>query len=158
VKSSWEDLHRYLDGEMEPLEAERFRVRLATSPELRGQLVELERVGAELRTWADAVGRRAEHLATPTLARVRGAEQKRASQATLVYALAAALVLGVPWARGSEGQAFEHLAGPKTRGAAIERIESGGKAQVFVLGSASTPVVWLSDDVDDDATEARGPG
>jgi hypothetical protein len=44
--------------------------------------------------------------------------------------------------------------------AAIERLEANAEqhAQVFVVGSASTPVVWLADDLGEGEVEQQDPG
>jgi anti-sigma factor RsiW len=152
VKSTDELLLRYLDGELSAPEAERFRARLAESPELRCRLRELQRVGALVRLWADAVGQRAGELVEPTLRRVQLAERRRAQRTTLGLGLAALLVAAaLPWS-GVGGHASPLVApGPDrpAHGAAIERIEAGGKhAQVFVVGSDSTPIVWLADEAE----------
>ncbi len=155
-------LLRYLDREMSRDEAEQFRARLAESPALRQKLQEMQRVGALVRRWANATEARAGELVEPTLLRVRESERKRRRQNTLGYALAAFLLVALPWSRrapeliGSVGPSAVTL----PAGAAIERVEAvDQQAQVFVLGSSTTPVVWLADDAtDDDAAQQQGPG
>ncbi len=154
-------LLRYLDGELSPQEAEQFRVRLAESSELRSRLREMQRVGSLLRLWADDVGERAGDLLEPTLRRVRVAERQRARQATVGLGLAAVLVAAaLPWSGASQRGPVLAPLGPSSAppGAAIERIEAGGKhAQVFVVGSESTPVVWLADDTESE-DDGQDPG
>ena len=155
-------LLRYLDREMSAEEAEGFEESLAESPELRRELSEMRRVGAFVRGWAASVEARGAELVEPTLARVKDAERKRARQATLSYALAAVLLIVLPWSRHTPELAMPHgrsqlLTSP---GAAIERLDAADtRAQVFVVGSSSTPVVWLADDTpDDDSSEQQDPG
>ena len=156
-------LLRYLDREMSRDEAEHFRARLAASPALRQKLQEMRHVGTLVRRWASASEARAAELVEPTLLRVRAAERKRRQQTTLGYALAALLLVGLPW-RQRAAELTAPVVGlnvaAQPAGAAIERIEAVDKqAQVFVLGSSRTPVVWLADDVtDDETTEPQGPG
>lgn len=152
-------LQRYLDGEMSPPEAAQFRERLQADPELQRELEELKLVGALLRGWAEKTGTRAARLVEPTLERVQDAQQGRARRsAALGYALVAAAVI-VPWSQQgviAYRPAAEPLPPP---GAAIERLEAGDKqAQVFVVGEASTPVVWLADDSQEEDGSERGPG
>lgn len=162
MNDDFSQLCRYLDGEMSPEEAELFRQRLAESPELSARLAELGELGAALRRWAVSTEGRAADLVGPTLERVREAQQKRSRRATLSYALVAALVLALPWSR----QPLELSSAPAVpvaapaSSAAIERVEAPDRqAQVFVVGSSATPVVWLADDAqeDDDVTN-QGPG
>lgn len=156
-------LLRYLDREMSRDEADEFRARLAQSPALRQKLAEMQQIGALVRRWSGAVEAGAADLVEPTLLRVREAEQKRGRQATLGYALAAVLLVALPWSRRSAPPLTAPV-GPsvavQSTGAAIERIEAADKqARVFVLGSSSTPVVWLADDAaEDETTEQQGPG
>jgi anti-sigma factor RsiW len=153
-------LLRYLDGEMLPGEAHGFRARLAESPALRQRLQQMQRVGALVRIWAGSAEERAGDLVVATLKRVQQAERRRARNTTLGYVLAAALIIGLPWARRAPELAAAPSELAKPAGAAIERIEAGDKqARVFVVGSSSTPVVWLADEAqEDDATGEPGPG
>ena len=147
-------LQRYLDGDLSAVEAEQLRARLAHSPELAQQLAELRQLGALVRGWADDAQARGALLLEPTLRRVHAVERQRGRHATLGFALAAMLVAALPFASQAH---FSHPAAPLqarvvSPGAAIERIEAGDQhAQVFVVGAASTPVVWLSDDNADEA-------
>jgi anti-sigma factor RsiW len=155
-------LLRYLDREMSRDEAEQFRARLAESPALRQQLAEMQRVGALVRCWASAAEARAGELVEPTLVRVRESEHKRRRHASLGYALAAILLVVLPWSRRAPELTGSVVPGAAVlpAGAAIERVEAvDQQAQVFVLGSSTTPVVWLADDVaDDDVAQQQGPG
>jgi len=158
VNHDSELLLRYLDGELSPEEAERFRACLAESPQLSGRLREMQRVGSLVRLWADGVGERAESLLEPTLRRVQVAERQRARQAVLGLGLAAVLLAAaLPWSGlGQHGPVLAPFGASSPPGAAIERIEAGGKhAQVFVVGRESTPVVWLADEAE---SEDDGPG
>lgn len=161
MKSQTKQLLCYLDREMSAEEAEGFERTLAESPELRRELAELRRVGVFVRSWAASAEARSGELLEPTLVRVKDAERKRSRQAMLGYVLAAALLLVLPWSRrGPElGQPNQHR-DVSPPGAAIERLEAADtRAQVFLVGSSSTPVVWLADDApDDDAPEQQGPG
>lgn len=156
-------LQRYLDGDLTPLEAAQLRARFAHEPELSQQLGELRRVGQLLRLWAQDVQPGAS-LVEPTLRRVQLANQHRARLATLGFAVAAALVVTIPFA--SQARLSRSAESPtparavhSTRaagadvsvGAAIERLETAEHAQVFVVGATSTPVVWLSDETAEDA-------
>jgi anti-sigma factor RsiW len=162
VKPQTKLLLRYVDREMSVEEAEVFRKTLAASPELCRELLEMQRVGDLVRTFAAAAEARGVGLLEPTLLRVKQAERKRSRQATLGYALAAGLLLVLPWSRHAPELGLPHqqseLSSPA--GAAIERLDAADtRAQVFVVGSSSTPVVWLADDApDDDASEQQGPG
>jgi anti-sigma factor RsiW len=155
-------LLRFVDDEMSVDEAQKFRARLAESPALRQKLQEMQRVGALLRVWANGVEPRAEKLVEPTLLRVRQAERRGAFAAGLSYALAAALVVVLPWSqRAPEFPTPTPASDRAAAGAAIERIEAGDRqAQVFVVGTSSTPVVWLADDTqdDDDDPHEQDPG
>ncbi|HVY26830.1 MAG TPA: hypothetical protein VHB79_09770 [Polyangiaceae bacterium] len=161
MNDDFSQLCRYLDGEMPPEEAELFRQRLAQSPELSRQLAQLGELGSAVRRWAVSTEGRAADLVAPTLQRVREAQRKRARSATLGYALAAVLVLALPWSR----QPLELSSAPlrpaaaPACSAAIERVEAPDRqAQVFVVGTSATPVVWLADDADDDDVTNQGPG
>jgi len=152
VTIATELLLRFVDGEMSTEEAEKFRARLAESPALRRELQEMRRVGGLVRLWASGVEPRAHDLVEPTLLRVRQAERRSAFTGSLSYALAAALAVLLPWSQHApEPSAPAPVArGVTPAGAAIERIEAGDtQAQVFVLGTSSTPVVWLADDMQD---------
>ncbi|MES1189291.1 MAG: hypothetical protein ABUL60_36080 [Myxococcales bacterium] len=162
MKPQTKRLLRYLDREMTAEEAEAFEKDLAESPELARELSEMKRVGAMVRAFAAEAEARAGSLVEPTLLRVKDAERKRSRQATVGYALAAALLIVLPWSRHAPELSLprppsELVAAP---GAAIERLDAADtRAQVFVVGSSSTPVVWLADDApDDDASEQQGPG
>lgn len=153
-----EQLLRYLDGELSPAEAQRFRARLAHSPALRAELGEMRRVGDLVREWARGVEPRAVALLEPTLERVHAAE-RRGFRATSVCAALAALALLLPWSTVRELPEGWQAGGTAPVGAAIERLEAADRpAQVFVLGSAATPVVWLADDDADDGAADQGPG
>ncbi len=151
---------RYLDREMSREEAEQFRARLAKSPRLREKLTEMRRVGALVRVWASAAEARAGQLVEPTLLRVQQSESRRRRQTTLGYALAAVLLVALPWSRRAPDLARSLGPSAAPAAAAIERVEAvDQQAQVFVLGSSTTPVVWLVDDAaDDDAAPQQGPG
>lgn len=158
-------LQRYLDGELTPAEASAFCERLSSSPELQRELTEMQLIGGLLRRWADDTGRQAGSLLEPTLLRVEAAEQRRGRHASLGMAVAAALLLLLPasgqqsWSSGVVPGSVAVVAPPPTPPAAIERLEVGDQhAQVFVVGSASTPVVWLSEDLGDEHVEPQGPG
>lgn len=161
-----EQLLRYADREMSAEEAQAFRVRLAESPALRQKLQEMRRVGRLVRLWSSAAERRAEGLLEPTLHRVRQAQRREARAATFCYALVAVLVLALPWSRPAERliaptPASQPAASDVPAPAAIERIDAGDtKAQVFMVGSSATPVVWLADDAQDDTVDSpvQGPG
>jgi anti-sigma factor RsiW len=152
----------YLDHEMSAEEAEAFQKTLDQSPELCRELSEMQRVGTFVRGWAATAEARGGELLEPTLARVKDAERKRSRQATLGYALAAALLVVLPWSRHAPELTLpvSHSEVRLSPGAAIERLEAADtRAQVFVVGSSSTPVVWLADDApEDDSSEQQGPG
>jgi len=161
VNLQTKQLLRYLDREMSAEEAEGFEQSLAESPELCRELAELRRVGAFVRSWAASAEARGAELLEPTLVRVKDAERKRSRQATLGYALAAALLVVLPWSRRAPELTHANQHSEVTPpGAAIERLEAADtRAQVFLVGSSSTPVVWLADDApDDDSPEEQGPG
>lgn len=155
-------LLRYLDREMSAEEAKGFEQSLEESSELRRELAEMQRVGAFVRGWAASVEARGAELVEPTLLRVKQAEKTRSRQATLGYVLAAALLVVLPWSRHTPELSLPHQhSSVVTRpGAAIERLDAADtRAQVFVIGSSSTPVVWLADDAPDhDSSEPQGPG
>lgn len=159
-----EQLQRYLDGELTPEQARAFQDRLAASPELQRDLTEMQLIGGLLRRWADDAEHRAGPLVEPTLLRIETVEQKRSRHASLGMAVAALLLWLLP-ASGSDSWpsrvvpvAIDTLP-PLFPPAAIERLEAGDqRAQVFLVGSASTPVVWLADDAGEDETELQGPG
>jgi hypothetical protein len=155
-------LFRYLDREMTRDEEDAFCARLADDPCLRQQLDEMQRVGAMVRLWSSAAEARAGELVEPTLSRVSEAAQRRGRRANVGYALAAVLLIALPWSRRVPlllGPVSQSLAVPPSA-AAIERVEAADQqAQVFVLGTSRTPVVWLADDAsDDETTEQQGPG
>lgn len=162
MKAQTKQLLRYLDREMTAAEADEFRARLAESPELRRELQEMQRVGALLRGWAAQAEAQGDSLLEPTLARVQAAASRRGHQTALGYALAAALVLALPWSRHvpelrANGPSQAKVAPAEPTAAAIERVEATDRqAQVFVLGGSSTPVVWLADEADD--TDEQDPG
>lgn len=162
MNSQTKRLLRYLDREMSVEEAAEFRVSLAESRELRGQLAEMRCVGGLVRGWAAAAEERAGNLLEPTLAKVHDAERNNARRSTLGYALAAALLVALPWSRQAPelAEPTQQAAVADAPCAAIERIEAADQqAQVFVLGGSSTPVVWLADDVpDDDVLDQQDPG
>lgn len=150
-------LQRYLDGDLTPDEAAEFRARLAESPALRSELEQLRRLGAAVRVWSSTVEDNAEELLQPTLDRVAQSEKKRARQGLLGYAVAAVVLVALPWARpGFEPLPKAPLA-PAPPGAAIERLEAKDRqAQVFVVGTDRTPVVWLVDEAADDSEQDPG--
>jgi anti-sigma factor RsiW len=164
VNAETELLLRYLDGEMSPGEAQSFRARLAESPAMRQELREMQRVGVLVREWAGKTEQRAGDLVGPTLRRVEQTERARVRYNTLGYVLAAALSLALPWSKHTPLVLLEPAV-PKVTAppaaAAIERVEAHDqRAQVFVVNGSSTPVVWLSDDVqdDDDSSDEQDPG
>jgi anti-sigma factor RsiW len=165
VSRSSELVQRYLDGDMSELEAAHFRARLAESPELRQELLELQRVGELVRTWAAGAEARGARLVEPTLARVQAAEKRTLHRTVGTFAVALLLIGLSPWSATNTLQHRTGLAEPRLpaaarAGAAIERLDSGVQhATVFVVGRSGTPVVWLSDDVETGADAAQpGPG
>lgn len=160
-----EQLQRYLDGELSPEQVCAFQERLSASPELQRDLTEMQLIGGLLRRWADDAEHRAGALVEPTLQRIETVEQRRSRHASLGMAVAASLLLLLP-ASGRDGwpsrvapvsASSAPCAAPPA--AAIERLEAVGQhAQVFIVGSASTPVVWLADDAAEDENELQGPG
>lgn len=161
-----EQLQRYLDGELTSEQARAFQERLALSPELQRDLTEMQLIGGLLRRWADDAEHRAGPLVEPTLLRIETAEQQRSRHASLGMAVAALLLLLLPasgshsWPSRVVPVGIDSLPGLLPP-AAIERLEAGDqRAQVFIVGSASTPVVWLADDAGEgeDETELQGPG
>jgi hypothetical protein len=115
-----------------------------------------------VRDWAAVAEVRGAELLEPTLARVQNAERKRARQTAVGYAIATVFLLVLPWSRPAPELTRP---APKTQlerpsAAAIERVEAGDKrAQVFVLGGSTTPVVWLADDApEDEAPYLQDPG
>jgi anti-sigma factor RsiW len=166
VTEDGELLQRYLDGELTPAEASAFRERLAASPELQRELTELQLIGGLLRRWADDATTHAGSLLEPTLQRVEVAQQRRGRHASLGMALAAVLLLLLPspgqglWIMRAMPAGATAVALEALPPAAIERLEANAEqhAQVFVVGSASTPVVWLADDLGDGQVEQQDPG
>jgi anti-sigma factor RsiW len=153
------ELSRYLDGELSPAEVAAFEVRLRESPALRRELAELRAVGAALRVWSRAAEDRAGDLLGPTLERARADVRRQTLHARLGYVGVALALVTLPWAR------FDSSLGPLGEGArpapaAIERVEATDlHAQVFVVGSAKTPVLWLADDApEEDEADAQDPG
>ena len=78
-------------------------------------------------------------------------------------AAASELVVVLPFASQAHftPAARPHAPAVLAPGAAIERLEARDQhARVFVVGAASTPVVWLSDDAGDDpeAPSNQDPG
>ena len=162
MNADTQQLLRYLDREMCPAEAERFRARLADSAKLRRELQEMQQVGALLRLWSGSVEARAAVLLEPTLRRVDEAARRRTRHTALACGLAVLLLVSL---RGSERglpMAVEPESGtPRLAlGAAIERVEATDQqARVFVVGRSLTPVVWLDDDAQDDRSPVeRDPG
>ncbi len=159
-------LQRYLDGELSPVEMSAFRERLAASPELQRELTEMRLIGGLLRRWADDAGSRVNSLLEPTLERVEAAEQRRGRHASLGMAVAAVLLLLLPgsgradWTTRAMPAGMAVVALEPLPPAAIERLEANAEqhAQVFVVGSASTPVVWLADDLGEGEVEQQDPG
>lgn len=145
-------LLRYVDREMSALEAERFAARLRESPELARQMREMQQVGVELRRWSNEVEGRADGLLEATLERVRGVGARRRQKYWLGYGVAALALVALRASATLESPtALDASAAPAAAGAAIERIElTQPSAQVFMVGSSATPVVWLADDAQDD--------
>lgn len=163
MTSDRDDLIRYLDGEMSRLEAERFRLRLARSAELRRGLAQMQDLGRLVRVWAkDAESRAGSSLLEPTLLRVREAQQTRARVVSSAFVAALLLALVLPWSLApavpGPAEVSRQIASPGS--AAIERFDSGAQqASVFAVGSNATPVIWLSDDPQPTAEPgAAGPG
>jgi anti-sigma factor RsiW len=159
-----EQLQRYLDGELSPEQARAFQERLSASPELQRDLTEMQLIGGLLRRWAEDAEHRAGPLVEPTLLRIETVEQRRSRHASLGMAVAASLLLLLP---ASGGDGWPSRIAPLSVGsppggaapAAIQRLEVAGQhAQVFIVGSASTPVIWLADDAAEDENELQGPG
>lgn len=168
MTSDSERLLRYLDGEMSALEAQRFRARLAETPALRQKLAEMQRVGEFVRLWASRAEGRAGNILEPTLARVAREEKRSARMFSLAFAVTLVLIALSPWSRPPglvqppglvEHTPLRERAG-RVGSAAIERIDSGAQqATVFVVGTNATPVVWLSDDLEQGVLPvAPGPG
>jgi anti-sigma factor RsiW len=165
VKQDAQLLQRYLDGELSPAEVSAFRQRLSASPELQRELTELQLLGGLLRRWADDAGSRAGSLLEPTLERVDAAERRRGRHASLGMAVAAVLLLLLPasgqgrWTQRALPAEVALVATKAPPPAAIERLEAADQhARVFVVGSASTPVVWLADDLVESEVEQQDPG
>jgi hypothetical protein len=161
VKPETELLQRYFDREMSAAEAERFRARLAHSPELRQGLRELQQVGALLRVWSGTAEARGADLLEPTLQRIRTAERLRSSYPVLACGVAFALLLVLRGSSAALPLVAKHLEPLHfASSAAIERVEaSDQQAQVFVVGAAATPVVWLLDDaLEEDGSPEQDPG
>jgi anti-sigma factor RsiW len=164
VTEDSELLQRYLDGDLSPEQGRAFHERIASSPELQRELTELQLVGSLVRGWAQETGERAASLVQPTLSRVEEASAQRTRHASLGMAVAAVLLLVLPssgqealWLRSSQTAITprQELAPP----VAIERLEAGeGHAEVFVIGQASTPVVWLADEGLDEPSADQDPG
>jgi anti-sigma factor RsiW len=165
VTEDSEQLQRYLDGELTLEQRRAFQQRLSASPELQRDLTELQLVGGLLRRWADDAERRTGSLVEPTLLRIEAAEQKRSRHASLGMAVAALLLLLLPasgrdsWPSRVAPISVTELPQHAPAAAAIELLEAGEQhAQVFTVGSASTPVVWLADDAAEEEAEQQGPG
>jgi anti-sigma factor RsiW len=148
-------LQRWLDGELSPLEAERFRTRLERDAALSRELDRLVQVGSLLRSWAGQTERRAGGLVASTMVRVRR-EERRRSQAFTAACLAAVVMLSVsPWSSPELG--MPEGISPRTRAAAVERVDAGAtSAVVFAVGLSETPVVWLNETSADELEP--GPG
>ena len=154
-------LQRYFDREMSPAEAEHFRERLAQSPELRRELRELQQVGALLRVWSGTVETRGAELLEPTLRRIRTAQRLRSSYPVLACGVAFAVLLVLRGSSSALPAQAKHLEAIHfASSAAIERVEaSDQQAQVFVVGAAATPVVWLLDEgQEEDGPPEQDPG
>lgn len=157
-----QQLARYLDGEMTPVEAAAFEARLGQSPSLQQELAELRGVGAAVRLWSRQAEARAGGLLKPTLRRAKQQERARSRQTLASYVVAALALVILPWTRVQPDLTAPVgvlPAAPPTS-AAIERVEATDRhARVFVVGRSSTPVLWLADDVsDDDAAAEQDPG
>lgn len=154
-----EQLSRYLDGDMTPAEVATLQARLRESPGLRRELAELGAVGAALRQWSRGVEARAGGLLEPTLKRVRKDAQRRALHARAGYVGAALLLVTLPWGRVDLDLLRSGALLPPAA-AAIERVEATDRrAEVFVVGRANTPVLWLADDAPEDGAAAeQDPG
>jgi anti-sigma factor RsiW len=154
-----QQLSRFLDGEMTPDEAAAFQARLRESPSLKGELEELQRVGAAIRLWSRGAEERAKDLLEPTLERARLEQQRRSRHGRLGYVAAALSLVTLPWAGVSSELAPSGAPALLPAGAAIERVELRDQhAQVFIVGSASTPVLWLADDGAEDDVIEQDPG
>ncbi len=160
-------LLRYVDGEMSRFEEQRFRARLAATPDLRQELAEIEHVGKLVRLWASEVEGRAGGLLEPTLSRVAKAEKRRVWQFSAALAAAVALVALASWTAPERFQRAPRAARTALSAqvlaadsAAIERLDPGAQeARVFVVGRRATPVVWLVDDAEQTTLlDEPGPG
>jgi anti-sigma factor RsiW len=160
VSAESETLSRYLDGDLTPAESATFEAHLAESPALRRELRELRVLGETLRRWSRTVESRADDLPQLTLQRVRRDEQRRSLHARIGGVAATLALLTLPWARFDSSLSPSGVPSLLPAGAAIERVEAVDRhAQVFVVGSASTPVLWLADDAPEEAAPAeQDPG
>lgn len=154
-------LLRYLDGELSPRERADFEARLARSPALRRQLLEMREVGVLLRGWAEQAGQGTAPLLEPTLKRIERAELRRRGSGLGVAVAALGLLLW-PLSSPDRFPSRSPLLVTESTGvaaaAAIERLEAPDHhAQVFVVGSSSTPVVWL-DENEDEPSDQQDPG
>ncbi len=157
-----QQLARYLDGEMTPVEAAAFEARLGGDRGLQRELAQLREVGAAMRSWSRGHEERAGDLLEPTLRRVRRRDEQRRSRHSLAsYVVAGVALVALPWGRLHPDLGSQLSAAPAvvSGGAAIERVEATDRrAQVFVVGSSSTPVLWLADDVSEDGAVEQDPG
>jgi len=154
-------LLRYVDREMSAAEAAQFRARLAQSPALSRELDDMRRLGALVRHWSAAVEARGGGLLEPTLERVRRRERRRSRAPWLGCGLVLLPLLLLRASASLEGLPPSPRLAHAEIGAAIERVEAATRAgaQIFVVGSSATPVVWLSDeDRDDEGQTDRDPG
>lgn len=159
VSADGKRLSRYLDGEMTPAEAAAFEARLSASPRLRQELAELRQVGAELRRWSRDAEERASDLLEPTLRRADEHERRRAWHAKASYVAAALALVALPWSGLDAKLSPSGAPAVLPAGAAIERVEAADRhAQVFVVGSGSTPVLWLADDAPEEGAAEQDPG
>jgi hypothetical protein len=156
VSADSQQLSRYLDGDMSPPEVALFEGRLRGSARLRRELEELRRVGAAIRRWSREAEDRAGALVEPTIRRAVEVERRRSRLSAAGYVAAALSLATLPWAGLDSARATRELPARFPSGAAIERVDASDRnVQVFVVGSSSTPVLWLVDDAPDELGEAE---
>jgi hypothetical protein len=166
------------DGELDAREAARVRRQIAFDPEAQRILAGYAELGGALRIWSEhrapARSARALRRAHPVARRAFGLAWVGAAAAALVMALCAthsgdsrpvASVLGA--ARMLPSHAAPTTAsvgsapsdeGTESTGAAIEVVDFGaGGGTIFMVskGAQATPVVWLSDNDDDDSADQQ---